>query len=90
VLIERGGLIPQVVGADDGGVAADIAAAEMALFQHRHIGDAVLLRQIVSGSQTVTAAADDNHVIAFLRYRVAPDLLPVLMKAQTVSEQAKS
>ncbi|MNC29736.1 hypothetical protein D3C75_779990 [compost metagenome] len=34
----------QVVGADHGGIARGVAAAQIALFQHRNVCDAVVLR----------------------------------------------
>ncbi len=49
-----------------GGVAPDVAAAQIALFQHRDIGDPVVLGQIVGGRQPVTAAADDHHIMAMI------------------------
>ena len=55
--------VPQVVGADDRGVAAGIAAAEPALLQHRDIGDAVLLGEVVGGREPMAAAADDDDVV---------------------------
>ena len=59
------GLIPveQVVGADDGGVAPHVAAADPALFQH---GDARLLEflgQIIGRGKAMPAAADDDVII---------------------------
>ena len=47
------------------------------LCANRHIGDAMFLRQVIGGRQAVPAAADDDHVIGWLRVRAAPDLLPV-------------
>ncbi len=38
MVVERGALREQVVGADDGGVAAGVAAADPALFEHRDAG----------------------------------------------------
>ena len=45
----------QIVGADDGRIAAGIAAADVALLEHRDVGDAVIAGQIVGGRQSVTA-----------------------------------
>ena len=53
----------QIVRADDRGVAAGVAAAEPALLEDRHVGDAVLLRQVIGGRQPVPAAAHDHHVV---------------------------
>ena len=68
-----------VVGAHDGGVAAHIAAAKVSLFQNRHVGDAVLRRQIMRRGQPVTAAADNDDVIFGLRIRIAPVRRPAFV-----------
>ena len=67
----------QVVGADDGGVARGIAAAEPALVEHRDIGDPVVLGEVVGGGESVPAGAHDHHVVARSqpdrgRHRAAP------------------
>ena len=76
--VEREVAGKQVVGADDGGVAPDIAGAEIRLLDHRDIGDAVLLGEIIGGGETVTAAADDHHVVGRLGLGLAPERLPAL------------
>ena len=63
VVVDAGALVIEVVGADDGGVAAGVAAAEPALFQHRDIGDAVHLGEVVGGGQPMPAGADDDDVV---------------------------
>jgi len=47
MVVECGALIEQVVGADDGGVAAGVAAADPALLEHRDVGGAVLAGDVV-------------------------------------------
>ena len=74
----RRALVPQVVGPDQGGVAGHVAAGEPAPLQHRDVGDAVVLGQVVRGRQAVAAAADDDHVVGPLRLRVAPEEVGVL------------
>jgi len=54
----------EVVGADDGGVAPGVAAADVTLLDHGDIGDAVVARQVIRGGQPVAARADDHHVVA--------------------------
>ena len=76
MLIERGRFLPQVVGADDGGVAPGVAAAEPALLEHRDIAEAVLLGEVIGGREPVPAGADDDRVIGRLRLGVAPLLRP--------------
>ena len=61
-----------VVGADDRGVAADVAGAQPALLQHRHIGEAMLLGEVIGRRQAMPAAADDDDVIFRLRLGLAP------------------
>jgi hypothetical protein len=87
LLVERVVARQQVIRPDDGGVAADVARAEIALLQHRHIGDAVYLGKIVGRGQPVPAAADDDHVIFRLRIRRPPCRLPVLVAGQSVAGQ---
>ena len=76
-----------VVGADDRGVAPDIAGAQPAFFQHRHIGDAMHLRQIIGGRKPMPAAADDDDVIVLFGLRIAPGRRPVLVAGERVLEK---
>ena len=46
-IVELHALWRQVVGADDGRVAAGVTATDIAFFQHRDTLDAVVARQIV-------------------------------------------
>ena len=66
-----------IVGPDDGGVAPGVAAAEIALFEHRDIRDAMFLGQVVCGRKAVSACADDNDLIGFPRLGVTPGARPV-------------
>ena len=63
VLVDRRALVPEVVGADDRGVAGHVAAGEPALLQDGDVGHAVVLGQVVGGGQAVPAAADDHDVV---------------------------
>ena len=63
MLVERGALVPQIVGADHRGVAPGVAAAEPALLQHRDIGDAVEAGEVVGSGQAMTAGADDDDIV---------------------------
>ena len=85
MLVDRRALVPQIVRADDRRVAPGIAAAEPALLEHRDIGDAVLLGEVVGGRQPVAAAADDDDVIGRLRLGRTPLLRPVLVAGQRVA-----
>src|SRR3546814_18570437 len=63
MVVELGAFVVEVVGADDGGIAPRIAAAEPTLLDHCHIADAVLLGQIIGRAQAVPAGADNHDVI---------------------------
>ena len=89
VFVDRSALVPQVVGADDGRVARDIAAGEPALFHHGDIGDAVFLCQVVGRRQPVAAAADDHDLIGRPRFRRAPELRPVPVAGKRIARQRK-
>ncbi len=90
MLIEMRRLVPQVVGTHNGGVACGVTAAQPTFLDHGHIGDAVFLGQVVSGGQTMPAAADDDHVVDLFRGRRAPHLLPVFVMAEGVLEEAEA
>ena len=66
VLVDRRALVPEVVGADDGGVPGHVAAGQPALFQDGDVGHPVVLGQVVGGGQTVSAAAHDHGVVGGL------------------------
>ena len=85
VIVDASALVPEVVGADDRRIAPGVAAAEPALFEHGHVAHAVLLGQVVGGRQTVPASADDDHLIARLRLRAAPDGSPVVVATPSVA-----
>src|SRR4030081_3243124 len=82
MVVEGGALIEQVVGADNSGVAAGVAAADPAFFEHCDVGEAVLAREVVGRSQPVTAATDDEGVIGGLGLRTAPLRLPAALAGQ--------
>ncbi len=84
MFVEMRALVIEIVGADDGGVAARIAAAEPALFDDGDIGDAVLLGQIIGGTQAMPARADDDYVIFGLGFGIGPLRLPVLVAGQRI------
>ncbi len=54
----------EIVAADDRRIAACPPAPQIALLQHGHGGDALLLGQLVGGGQPMSPAAD-NHDIVF-------------------------
>src|SRR5690606_3387567 len=82
VVVDRRGFVVEVVGANDRGVAAGVAAAEPALLDHRDIGDAMLAREIVGRRQPVPARADDDHFVFGPGLWRTPLRLPALVTAQ--------
>ncbi len=80
VLVDGRALVPEVVGADDGGVPGHVPAGQPALFQDRDVRHPVVLGQVVGRRQAVAAAADNHRVVALLRIRVAPEEVRVLRK----------
>src|SRR6266403_464130 len=90
MVVECGALIEQVVGADDGGIAAGVAAADPAFFEHRDVGEVVLAREVVCRSQPVTAAADDEGVIGGLGLRTAPLSRPAALAGQAPYQQRQA
>ena len=89
VVVDAGALVVEIVGADDGGVAAGIAAAEPALLQHRDIGDAVLLGEVIGGGQPMAAGADDDDVVFLARLGRGPLLLPALVAAHRLARDGE-
>ena len=80
--IERDIARQKIVRSHDRGVAANIAAADPAFFEHGDVPDPVLLGQIIGRGQSVTAAADHHHIVSGLRSCVAPLRRPVAVAAQ--------
>ena len=85
--IERVVAGQHVVGADDRGVAADVAGAEPALFEDRDVFEAVFLGKIIGRRQPMAAAADDDDVIFLLGNRIAPGGLPVLVAGKGILDE---
>src|SRR5580704_791604 len=87
MLVEPGAFAPQIVRADDRRVAPGIAEANRALLEHRDVADAVLLGKVVSRREPMPAAADDDHLIARLRARLAPQWPPAAMAGERLAGQ---
>src|SRR6185437_11139428 len=90
VIVEGGALVPQVVRADDGSVAAGVAAADPAFLEDGHIAETVVPGQVISRSQAVAATPDDDGVICGLRLRLAPLRLPVTVTGQASPEKREA
>ncbi len=67
MLVNIHALFIEIVGADDGGVAAGIATAEPAFFQDCDIGNAMFLGKIICRAETVAAPANDDDIIVLAR-----------------------
>ena len=89
MVVKPRAFVIKVVRADDGRVPPRVAAAQPALVDHRDIGDAVLLGQVIGRTQPVPARADDHHVIFRPGLRLGPLLGPVLVAGQAVLEKGK-
>ena len=81
MIVDAGGFVVEVVGADDRRVAAGVAAPQPALFKHSDIGDAVLLCKVVGRGKSVPASAHDDDVIFVPGIRRRPLLFPPLVAA---------
>src|SRR5690242_20775640 len=89
MLVDPRALVPQVVGADDRRVAPGIAKPNRAFFEDRDIADAVLSGEVIGGGKTMPAAADDHHLIARPRRRLAPRRLPEAVPGQRVPREGE-
>ncbi len=65
-LVEAGAFGCEVIGANDGGIAARAAAANVALFEDGDVLDAMLGRQVIGRRQPMPTAADDHDVVLIL------------------------
>jgi hypothetical protein len=79
-----------VICPHDGGVAPHVAATQIALFQHRDIGHAVVLGQVIGRAQPVTAAADDDGIIFRPGLGIAPMRAPPLVAGQAFAQDTPS
>ena len=73
MLVDRRAFVPQIVRPDQRRIAGHVAAREPALLEHRHVGDPVVLDQVVRSRQSVSAAADDHDVVRPLGLGIAPE-----------------
>ena len=86
-VVQVGRFVAQIVGANDGRVATRVAAAQVALFDHRDVPDPMHLGEVVRGGEPMAATAYDDRVVALLGCRVAPRPLPGLVVAATVLDE---
>ncbi len=76
VLVDRTGLVPEIVGPDDGRVASRVAAADVSLLEHCNISDPVLPGEVVGSRKTVPAAANHDHVVTGPWFAIMENGLP--------------
>ena len=75
-----------VVGADNGGVTPRIPTTKPAFFHDGDIGDTMVLREIIRGSEPVQSGTDNHDIVLRLGFRVTPGALPTLLAGQAVDE----
>src|SRR6185312_238910 len=90
VVVERGALREEIIGADDGRVTTGVPAADPAFFQHRDVTESVLLREVVRSAESVTASAHDDRVIRRLGLRSAPLWLPASLAGQATTQERQA
>ena len=71
VLVQMSRFIPEVVGANDGGIASGVAATYPTFFEHGDIGYAVFFGQIVGGRNLTATATDDDGFVAPVGRRIS-------------------
>src|SRR5690348_16663133 len=79
--------LEQIIRAHDRGVAPGVAQAERALLQHRDVGDAVLLGEVIGGREPMAAAADNDDVVTRLGFGRAPRRLPAAVMAECFTDK---
>ncbi|MCY1292612.1 hypothetical protein D9M70_418460 [compost metagenome] len=90
MLVDVHALFIEIVGPDDRGVATGIAAADPTLFEHRDIGDAVLLGEVIGRTEAMATTADDDRIILFARLRRRPLRRPPLVAAQRLARHGEN
>ena len=84
----KGGIAgQQIVGTDDGGVAPDIARADIAFLDHGNAADIVVLGEIMGSGQTMTTAADNHHIIMTRRLGAAPGRRPAALAGHGIEQK---
>ena len=88
-IVERYRFRVKVVRPHDGRVAAGVAAAEPALFDHADAGAIVGLGEVIGGREAMSATADDDEIITPLGLRLAPGYRPTLVAGEALLEESE-
>ena len=78
VLVDGGALVPQVVRADDRGVAGHVPAGQPAPLHDRHVRDPVVPGEVVGRREAMSTATDDDDVVRRLRLGATPQPVGVM------------
>lgn len=89
MVIKPGTFVPQIIGADDGGVSSCVPATYPAPVENSDIRDPVVLDEVVGGRETMPAAADNDDVIMILGHRGGPCSLPAALTIQAFLQQGQ-
>ena len=89
LFVYRGRCILKIVRPDNRRVAARVATAKPAFFKHGHIANAKITSQIIGRGQSMTACANNDHIIFCLWRRTAPGALPTTVKSQRLTGDSK-
>ena len=89
-LVELGCFIPEIVRANNGGIAGCVTTTQIAFLDHCDIGNAMDFGKVVGCGQTMSATTYNNHIVVVFGLGAAPQFLPVFMVAQGVFKQAKA
>ena len=87
VFVEALALLPEIVRADDRGVAPGIAAAQPAAFHDRDVAHAVFGGHVVGCCEPMPAGTYDDGIILGLRLGRTPLLGPLAVAAKRVSHE---
>ena len=82
--------IEQIIRADDRRITPDIAAANIAFFEHSDLGLAEFFGKIIRGSEPVSAATNDKDIIGRLWLWVAPGGRPPFVACQRLANNSPS
>lgn len=85
--VERARFVLQIVGANDGGVASGVAAAEPAAFEHGDVAHAVFAGEVIRRAEAMSASAHDDNLVATARRRATPSALPAAVSGKRVARE---